>query len=231
MNLKVLEKNGMFFDNVVFQLNWFNPRIIDKSGEIISNLNDTIGPFKIIDGGISFVFKKYEKFEGLFHIPKAWFRMSKLDSNHNFETFKNQSFKIISESIKHADPVNIKSFGTRIALIYSSENIREKIAKLIPFEIESAKGNLDFPKLQWKYVNEKYKTNYRLTQNIQMYYGKQNENNKRDDLPDEGVVIDIDCIIFRNDNKDSKTTDFKSEINGVFELFDKITTELVEKLG
>lgn len=237
MKLECLEK-GYYFDNIVFQLNWRNPEIWDRMGKFMAIFDDTL-KFKELtsEEGLKliFQFKKYEEIIGSIQLSRLWFQTKKMDANYNLELFKDQTLKVITEVVKECPPLYVNSFGIRIATILDPkqvDSLQKEFFKLVPFEFNSKVGNLFNLKLRWTYKNNNYKNKFKISQDIHVFYGEKPSKDMRDDLPDEGLVLDVDTILYfeKNTQYDKLKTWLKEYISDVISKYDKIASELSEKL-
>ncbi|OOC42165.1 hypothetical protein [Thermosipho sp. 1074] len=234
MKLNCLEK-GYYFDNIVFQLNWKNPEIWDRMGKFMA-IFDEILEFKELSGEeglkLYFHFKRYPEIIGTIQRSRLWFQMKKLDANYNLELFKDQTLNVITKTIENCPPLYIGSFGIRIATILDSKQIthlQKKFFKLVPFEFSSKAGDLFNLKLQWTYKSNNYRNKFKASQNVLVFYGEKTSKIERPELPDDGVILDVDTIIYfeRTDQYDKVRSWLKENISDVIGKYDAIASELV----
>jgi len=234
-------KQGFSFDNIVFQLNWRNPEVWDRMGKFMAVFDDSLEFTKLSEEEglkLLFEFKRYSKIVGSIQRSRLWFQMKTIDSNYTLALFRDQTFKVITKTLAEIPPLNLKSFGIRIATILSTEekkHFEERFLGFAPFHFENKVGNLHNLYLQWVYKNDDYEKYFKFSQYIRIFQGRKTPAINREDLPDKGIVLDIDSIVTfkeNNDNTQILKSSFKNHIiPEIIKKYDEIALELLSKLG
>jgi len=238
MKLKCLEK-GFFFDNIVIQFNWRNPEVWDRMGKFMAVFDDTLefrelSPeegFKLL-----FSFKRYPEIIGSIQLSRLWFQMKILDSNYTLNLFCDQAFKVITTAFEEIRPLRVNSLGIRIATILDKEKhngLPKSFLNLMPFDFKAKVGELHNARLAWFYKDSNYKKYFELSQHIQVFYGEKPSGLKREDLPNEGMILDVDSIVgFKDEDQNPRMNLLKSKIIvDIASKYDKIADELLGRLG